>query len=225
MSPLVEEAIQATRGIVLTDIDGRICDARFSKCCGGRTELFSTCWQDVDFDYLRAVDDPYCSPDFIETLPGGMNSVLLQVLNNYDQQTVDFHDWQVEYTQEELSSLVEKKLSLQLGTIQHLMPVERGASGRIKMLKIVGSEKTVVIGKELLIRKAFSKSHLYSSWFDVEESLSPEDGSLHFLFKGHGWGHGVGLCQIGAAAMALKGFTAEEILSYYYPGANFTTLY
>jgi SpoIID/LytB domain protein len=105
------------------------------------------------------------------------------------------------------------------------MPVERGASGRIKMLKIVGSEKTVVIGKELLIRKAFSKSHLYSSWFDVEESLSPDDGSLHFLFKGHGWGHGVGLCQIGAAAMALKGFTAEEILSYYYPGAHFTTLY
>ena len=224
-SPLVEEAIQATRGIVLTDTDGKICDARFSKCCGGRTELFSTCWQDEDFDYLRSVDDPFCSPAFIEALPGGMQAVLQQVLNNYDQQTVDFHDWQVEYTQEELSALVEKKLSLQLGTIQHLMPVERGASGRIKMLKIVGSEKTVVIGKELLIRKAFSKSHLYSSWFDVEESLSPEDDSLHFLFKGHGWGHGVGLCQIGAAAMALKGFTAEEILSHYYPGAHFITLY
>ena len=225
VSPLVEDAIRATRGIVLTDVDGKICDARFSKCCGGRTELFSTCWQDADFDYLRAVDDPYCSPAFIETLPGGMQAVLQQVLNNYDQQTADFHDWQVDYTQVELSALVEEKLSLGLGTIQHLMPAERGTSGRIKLLKIVGSEKTIVIGKELLIRKALSKSHLYSSWFDVEEKLCDEDGSIHFLLRGHGWGHGVGLCQIGAAAMAIKGFSAEEILAHYYPGARFTTLY
>ena len=225
VSPLVEEAIQATRGIVLTDVDGKICDARFSKCCGGKTELFSTCWQDTDFDYLRSVDDPYCSPAFIETLPGGMQAVLQQVLNNYDQQTVDFHDWQVDYTQDELSALVEKKLSLGLGKIQHLMPVSKGASGRIKLLRIVGSEKTVEIGKELLIRKALSNSHLYSSWFDVEETQIPADGSKLFSLKGHGWGHGVGLCQIGAAAMALKGFTAEEILAHYYPGAQFTTLY
>ncbi len=225
VSPLVEEAIQTTRGIVLTDTDGKICDARFSKCCGGHTELFSTCWQDIDFDYLRDVDDPYCSPSFIETLPGGLQAVLSQVLNNYDQQTVDFHDWQVEYTQQELSELLEEKLSLGVGRILHLLPVERGASGRIKLLKIVGSEKTIEIGKELLIRKALSKSHLYSSWFDVEEILSPADDSKHFLLKGHGWGHGVGLCQIGAAAMALKGFSAEEILAHYYPGARLSTLY
>jgi len=225
VSPLVEEAIQATRGIVLTDVDGEICDARFSKCCGGSTELFSTCWQDVDFDYLRAVDDPYCSPAFIETLPGGMQEVLKQVLNNYDQQTIDFHDWQVDYTQEELSALVEQKISLGLGTIKHLVPIERGASGRIKLLKIIGSAKTIVIGKELLIRKALSTSHLYSSWFDVEEQTSREDGKTHFVLKGHGWGHGVGLCQIGAAAMAIKGFKAEEILAHYYPGARLTPLY
>ena len=225
VSPLVEEAIQTTRGIVLTDADGKICDARFSKCCGGHTELFSTCWQDIDFDYLRDVDDPYCSPSFIETLPGGLQAVLGQVLNNYDQQTVDFHDWQVEYTQQELSELLEEKLSMGVGRILHLLPVERGASGRIKLLKIVGSEKTVEIGKELLIRKALSKSHLYSSWFDVEEIQSSADDSKHFLLKGHGWGHGVGLCQIGAAAMALKGFSAEEILAHYYPGARLSTLY
>ena len=225
VSPLVEEAIRATRGIVLTDTDGKICDARFSKCCGGHTELFSTCWQDVDFDYLRDVDDPYCSPSFIETLPGGLQAVLGQVLNNYDQQTVDFHDWQVDFQQDELSELLEEKLSLGVGRILHLLPVERGASGRIKLLKIVGSEKTVEIGKELLIRKALSKSHLYSSWFDVEETQSPTDGSKHFLLKGHGWGHGVGLCQIGAAAMALKGFSSEEILAHYYPGAHLSTLY
>ena len=225
VSPLVEEAIQATRGIVLTDADGEICDARFSKCCGGRTELFSTCWQDVDFDYLRAIDDPYCSPAFIETLPGGMQAVLKQVLNNYDQQTIDFYDWQVDYSQDELSELVETKLSLGLGTIEHLLPIERGASGRIKLLKIIGSKKTVEIGKELLIRKALSKSHLYSSWFDVVETQSLVGGKRHFLLKGHGWGHGVGLCQIGAAAMALKGFTAEAILAHYYPGAHLTTRY
>ena len=225
VSPLVEEAIQTTRGIVLTDADGKICDARFSKCCGGHTELFSTCWQDIDFDYLRDVDDPYCSPSFIETLPGGLQAVLGQVLNNYDQQTVDFHDWQVEYTQQELSELLEEKLSMGVGRILHLLPVERGASGRIKLLKIVGSEKTVEIGKELLIRKALSKSHLYSSWFDVEEIQSSADDSKHFLLKGHGWGHGVGLCQIGAAAMALKGFSAEEILAHYYPGSHLSTLY
>jgi SpoIID/LytB domain protein len=224
-SPLVEDAIQATRGIVLTDEKNEICDARFSKCCGGRTELFSTCWQDVDYDYLRAVDDPYCSPEFIEKLPGGMDAVLKQVLNNYDQSTVDFHDWRVEYSKDELSELVEKKLVLGLGEIQHIEPLEKGASGRIKFLKIVGSEKTIEIGKELLIRKAFSETHLYSSWFDVEESLSPEDGQKRFVLKGHGWGHGVGLCQIGAAAMALQGFKAEAILAHYYPGAHLTQLY
>ena len=223
-SPLVKQAVEETRGWVLTDENGEICDARFSKCCGGRTELFSTCWQDKDYSYLQPVDDPYCDPAFIATLPGGLEGLLSQVLNNYDQQTVDFHDWEVRYTQEELTSLIEKKLQLQLGTILALEPCERGASGRLKTLRIVGSEKTVVIGKELMIRKALSETHLYSSWFDVETTTDAAGHTL-FIIKGKGWGHGVGLCQIGAAAMALKGFKAEEILEHYYPGAKITKRY
>lgn len=218
-SPLVMQAIEATRGVVLVDAEGNICDARFSKSCGGRTELFSTCWQDRDYDYLQSVEDPYCSPDFISQLPGGMSSVLSQVLNDYDQQTVNYHDWEVTYTRQQLSDIVEKKLGLELGDILHIDPVERGASGRIKTLRLVGSKAAHIIGKELLIRKSLSDSHLLSSWFDVEET------SEGFHLKGHGWGHGVGLCQIGAAAMALKGFTAEEILSHYYPGACLKTMY
>lgn len=223
-SPLVSQAIAETRGMVLTDEAGEICDARFSKCCGGRTELFSTCWQDEDYSYLQPVDDPYCDPAFIATLPGGLDGVLSQVLNNYDQQTVDYHDWEVSYTRAELSSLVEEKLHLHLGNVLALEPIERGASGRLKTLKIVGTDKTVVIGKELMIRKALSQTHLYSSWFDVETSTNP-DGQKRFIIKGKGWGHGVGLCQIGAAAMALKGFKAEEILAHYYPGAKITKRY
>lgn len=218
-SPLVNQAIEATRGVILADADGNICDARFSKSCGGRTELFSTCWQDRDYDYLQSVDDPYCSPEFIAQLPGGMQAVLGQVLNDYDQQTVNYHDWEVRYTREQISELLETKLGLGLGTLLHLEPLERGASGRIKTLRLVGSLGTHIIGKELLIRKALSDTHLLSSWFDVEET--PDGFCLH----GHGWGHGVGLCQIGAAAMALKGFSCEQILAHYYPGAQLKTLY
>ena len=220
-SPLVEQAIQETRGIVLSDDNGHICDARFSKCCGGRTELFSTCWQDEDYSYLQPVDDPYCDPAFIAQLPGGLEAVMNEVLNGYDQKTTDFHDWEVTYTQAELSNLVERKLQLGLGTVLALEAVERGASGRIKLLRIIGSERTVEVGKELLIRKALSETHLYSSWFDVTFDASAST----FHIRGKGWGHGVGLCQIGAAAMALKGFKAEEILAHYYPGAKLERKY
>ena len=218
-SPLVIEAVDTTRGMVLTDGEGKICDARFSKCCGGRTERFSTCWQEVDYDYLQPVDDPYCSPEYIEQLPGGMDAVMRLVLNDYDQQTQDFHDWEVRYSRDELSSLVEKKTGLGLGTITAIEPVARGASGRISLLRLVGSRRTVTLGKELMIRKALSETHLYSSWFDIET----KDDTI--VLKGHGWGHGVGLCQIGAAAMALGGKTAEEILAHYYPGAKLTSRY
>ncbi len=224
VSPLVQQAVAETRGLVLTDDHDEICDARFSKCCGGRTEVFSTCWQDKDFSYLQSVEDPYCDPAFIATLPGGLDGVLSQVLNNYDQQTVDFHDWEVSCTQDELSSLMEKKLQLHLGKIVALEPCERGASGRLKTLRVVGSEKTVVIGKELMIRKALSETHLLSSWFDVE-TMTDAEGQTRFTLRGKGWGHGVGLCQIGAAAMALKGFKAEEILAHYYPGAKIAKRY
>lgn len=220
-SPLVLDAIDQTRGMVLVDERGEICDARFSKCCGGRTELFSTCWQDHDYPYLQPVDDPYCSPAYIAQLPGGMEAVMQLVLNDYDQTTRDFHDWEVRYTQSELSALIERKLGLGLGLVTALEPVERGASGRIKLLRIVGQDRTVIIGKELLIRKGLAESHLLSSWFDV----TVDKASRTFILQGHGWGHGVGMCQIGAAAMALAGFKAEDILSHYYPGAELVTLY
>ena len=225
-SPLVLQAIEQTRGQVLVDADGQLCDARFSKCCGGRTELFSTCWQDRDYPYLQPVDDPYCDPAFMAQLPGGTDAVMQLVLNDYDQQTHDYHDWQVSYTQSQLSALVQQKLQLGLGLIQHLEPLQRGASGRIRLLRIVGSDRTVTIGKELLIRRALAPTHLYSSWFDVEEQQpSSSVAEPVFILHGHGWGHGVGLCQIGAAAMALKGYTADEILSHYYPGAQISQLY
>lgn len=220
VSPLVAEAIAATRGQVLVDADGGICDARFYKACGGHTERFSACWQDRDYPYLAPKADPYCAPDFIATLPGGMDGVMRQVLNDYDRSTVDYHDWTVDYSQDEITSLVERRLGLGLGQIQALEPVERGASGRIVRLRIVGSERSAVIGKELLVRRALSESHLKSSWFDAERT---PDG--RFRLHGHGWGHGVGLCQIGAAAMSIAGFSHADILAHYYNGARIERLY
>lgn len=219
ISPLVAEAIRQTRGIVLTDCNGDICDARFYKACGGHTERFSACWQDRDHHYLEPVSDPYCAPDFIATLPGGLDGVMRQVLNSYDQATSDYHEWTEHYTAESLSDLVERRLHLSLGRIKALEPVERGASGRIVRLRIVGSEGSIVIGKELLIRKALSESHLKSSWFDVEPIGDPAEPSA-FILHGHGWGHGVGLCQIGAAAMSIAGYGYQQILGHYYHGAT-----
>ena len=225
-SALVAQAVEQTRGMVLTDADGQLCDARFSKCCGGITERFSTCWQDVDYGYLLAIADPYCSPDFIEALPGGRAAVLAQVLNTYDQQTAaDYHDWTVRYTQSELSALVSSKTGQEVGMVELLEVVERGASGRIKRLRIVGTKQSIVIGKELMIRRALSATHLYSSWFEVEMQPAAAGAEPVFVLHGHGWGHGVGLCQIGAAAMAVHGFTAQQILAHYYPGAEITTRY
>lgn len=226
VSPLVAEAIRQTRGMVLVDAEGHVCDARFYKACGGHTERFSACWQDRDYDYLEPTPDPYCSPDFIATLPGGMEGVMRQVLNSYDQSTVDYHEWTERYTADELSALVDRRLhevypaAPHLGRITALEPLERGSSGRIVRLRITGTEGSVVIGKELLIRKVLSASHLKSSWFDVEP-LSPTSYLLH----GHGWGHGVGLCQIGAAAMSIAGFTYDQILAHYYHNSQVTKLY
>ena len=220
VSPLVAEAIRQTRGQVLKDRDGNICDARFYKACGGHTERFDACWQDRHLHYLEPTPDPYCSPEFIERLPGGMEGVMRQVLNDYDRSTVDYHNWTERYSAAELSDLVERKLGTGLGRILALEPVERGASGRIVRLRIVGTERSIVIGKELLIRKALSESHLKSSWFDVE-TPSPDV----FILHGHGWGHGVGLCQIGAAAMSIAGKSHEEILAHYFHGARIERLY
>lgn len=198
-------AIDRTWGQVL-EYGGDICDTRYSKCCGGRTELFSTCWEDVDLPYLQSVEDPFCDCE--------NSSILSQVLNDYDLHTADFHDWTVQYTTDELSELVRTRTGIDFGTIVALEAVERGPSGRIKYLRITGTLREEVIGKELAIRKALSSSHLKSSAFEIEKS---PDG---FVFKGRGWGHGVGLCQIGAAAMAAQGYDYRQILSHYYVGAE-----
>lgn len=198
-------AIDRTWGQVL-EYGGNICDTRYSKCCGGRTELFSTCWEDVDLPYLQSVEDPFCDCE--------NSSILSQVLNDYDLHTADFHDWTVQYTTDELSELVRTRTGIDFGTIVALEAVERGPSGRIKYLRITGTLREEVIGKELAIRKALSSSHLKSSAFEIEKS---PDG---FVLKGRGWGHGVGLCQIGAAAMAAQGYDYRQILSHYYVGAE-----
>ena len=206
----VVDAISETRGQVLT-YDGEICDARFSKCCGGETEEFQYCWEDTPKPYLVSFHDPYCNTSD--------KHILSQVLNDYDQETPDFYRWTVDYSQAELSELVNRKLKDDFGQITDLIPVERGKSGRIWKLKIVGTKKTLTIGKELEIRRALSETHLYSSAFDVERQGD------RFILHGKGWGHGVGLCQIGAAVMGEQGKTYDEILLFYYRNAQIKRLY
>ena len=206
-NPQVVEAIEATRGLVLT-YEGKICDARFSKCCGGMTEVFESCWENIRHPYLVAKEDPYCNTKD--------KRILSQVLNNYDQETVDFYRWDVHYTTDELSELVGRKSGIDFGRILDLVPMQRGASGRIISLKVVGEKRTLTVGKELEIRKWLSESHLYSSAFEVEKTA---DG---FILHGKGWGHGVGLCQIGAAVMGDQGIPYDEILTFYYPHAELT---
>ena len=206
-NPQVVEAIEATRGLVLT-YEGRICDARFSKCCGGTTEVFESCWENIRHPYLVAKEDPYCNTKD--------KRILSQVLNNYDQETVDFYRWEVTYTTDKLSELVKRKSGIDFGRILDLVPLKRGASGRIITLKIIGEKRTLTVGKELEIRKWLSESHLYSSAFEVEKTA---DG---FTLHGKGWGHGVGLCQIGAAVMGDQGIPYDEILTFYYPHAELT---
>ena len=198
-----QAAIDQTWGQVLR-FDGELADTRFSKCCGGRTENFSTAWQDVDYPYLSVHDDPWCDT--------ADEAVLRQVLNDYDLETVHFHDWTVRYSIEGLSELIERRSGRKIGRLTALEVLERGGSGRVKRLKVSGTEGEFIVGKELMIRRILSESHLQSSWFEVE--MTDKEVILH----GHGWGHGVGLCQIGAAVMASKGKTYEEILSFYYPG-------
>ena len=207
---MAEEAVNQTRGQVLL-YDGDICDARFSKCCGGVTEEFQYCWEDTPKPYLVSINDPYCNTHDLH--------ILSQVLKGYDQETSDFYRWTVEYTQEELSELVSRKLKDDFGQITDLIPLERGKSGRIWKLKIVGTKKTLTIGKELEIRRALSETHLLSSNFDVTKNKKV------FILNGRGWGHGVGLCQIGAAVMGEQGKTYDKILLFYYRNAEIQRLY
>ena len=206
----VVEAISQTRGQVLT-YRGELCDARFSKCCGGMTEVFETCWEPVSHPYLVTKPCPYCHPND--------RRILFQVLNSYDQETNDFYRWTVSYTMSQLSDLVHRKSGIDFGLIRDLIPMERSEAGRIIRLKIVGDRRTVTVGKELEIRKWLSESHLYSSAFDVEHTA---DG---IVLHGRGWGHGVGLCQIGAAVMGDQGIPYEDILQFYYPGTQLTRMW
>ena len=213
MTPQVREAIRATRGIVLS-YEGEMCDARFSKCCGGITELYESCWDDTPHPYLSVVHDPFCNTNDPK--------ILSEVLNHYDQST-DFYRWTVEYTQAELSELVRRKGGFDYGDILDLIPIERGPSGRIVRLQIVGTKATRIIGKELEIRRTLSETHLYSSAFEVEKRRSLPNPS--FILHGRGWGHGVGLCQIGAAVMGAQGYDYKEILHHYYPEAALVEWY
>ena len=250
-SPHVAEAIRQTKGQILMDGDD-ICDARFSKCCGGVTEEFQYCWEDTPKNYLSSVrdiiqgvksvgsaapaplpslQDEAAADAWIRSNPPAFcnttdKKILSQVLNDYDQETADFYRWKVTLTQEKLKQLLDEKLKMNFGDILDLQAEERGKSGRISKLRIVGTEKTFVIGKELEIRRALSDTHLYSSAFVVDKCDIDEKGvPQRFDIIGAGWGHGVGLCQIGAAVMGEEGFDYDAILLHYYQGAEIKKVY
>lgn len=233
-NPNVVKAVNETTGVVLS-YAGKICDARFSKCCGGISELFENCWEPVRHPYLTAVvDNPEFPAGFEKDLRTEKNAVawlngspdafcnttdevvLKQVLNDYDWSAKDFYRWTVQYSQAEMSELLHRRSGIDFGQIIDLLPVERGTSGRLVKLKVVGTKRTLVVGKELEIRRWLSESHLYSSAFVVEKQGDKNGIPQKFILKGAGWGHGVGLCQIGAAVMGHKGYKYNEILSHYF---------
>lgn len=243
----VVEAVKATRGQILTSGDD-ICDARFSKCCGGATEEFEYCWEDKHLSYLTSIRDIApenlsgirpALPDltreeeaekWIRSNPPSFchtedEEILRQVLNDYDRETTDFYRWRVEYTQDELSGLIEENLKTDFGSILDLIPVERGRGGHISRLRIVGTQETLVIGKELEIRRVLSHTHLFSSAFVVDKEDLHDGIPGRFVLHGAGWGHGVGLCQIGAAVMGAKGYRYDEILKHYYDGITIRKTY
>lgn len=238
----VVEAVKATQGQVLM-YKNCICDARFSKCCGGVSEVFDTCWEEKNYPYLSAIRDTKEERSFpdltqeseaekwIKSTPDSFcythdKNIISQILNNYDQETTNFYRWKVRYTQEELAELIRSNTKNDYGKIVDLIPVERGKSGRICKLKIVGTEKTLIIGKELEIRRTLSPTHLFSSAFIVEKGETDAEGiPAWFELTGAGWGHGVGLCQIGAAVMGEQGYNYNEILLHYYKGADIRKLY
>lgn len=240
-NPSVAKAVKETEGMVLMYGD-EICDARFSKCCGGISETFDTCWEDKDYPYLQPVIDYSENKDipdlsieenaekWIRTTPAAFcnthdEKVLKQILNNYDQETTDFYRWKVKYSQKEISELIHRKTDIEFGDIKDLIPMQRGKSGRISRLKIVGTLRTVTIGKELEIRRALSESHLFCSAFVIDKTEVAGSVPSEFTITGAGWGHGVGLCQIGAAMMGEKGYSYDKILLHYYRNAEIKKVY
>ena len=237
----VREAVAATRGQLLM-YDGKICDARFSKCCGGVFEKFRSCWEEVEHPYLAKQRDSRTAtelPDltveaeadrWIRTSPESFCNtadakILSQVLNHYDQETTQFYRWTVTYGQDELAALICERSGIDFGRIIDLIPVERGTSGRLIKLKIVGSKRTLTIGKELEIRRTLSTSHLYSSAFVIDKADISDGIPGRFTLTGAGWGHGVGLCQIGAAVMGERQYPYDEILLHYYIEASIEKAY
>ncbi|MDB4582238.1 SpoIID/LytB domain-containing protein [Draconibacterium sp.] len=237
------QAIEETFGEVLFS-NNKICDARFSKCCGGIAESFENVWEPVLHPYLTKVIDNIELPSgFNPDLKNEKNAsswirkspeafcntsdqqILLQVLPDFDQSTTDFYRWKVEYSQSELSALIKKKSGIDFGEIVKLEPLERGHSGRLIKLKIIGTKRSLTVGKELEIRKWLSESHLYSSAFVIDHLVDENNIPQKFVLTGAGWGHGVGLCQIGAAVMGEKGYSYKEILNHYFTGAKLKKLY
>ncbi len=242
-NPNVAEAVRETSGVVLM-YDGQIADARFSKCCGGVSELFENCWEPVHHDYLAKVVDNVAAPvgyemglevernadKWLRESPDAFCNtkdavVLKQVLNDYDLEAKDFYRWKVEYSRGELSELIGRRSGKDFGEIVDLIPVERGASGRLMRLKVVGTKLSLTIGKELLIRRWLSESHLYSSAFVIDKVGDADGLPEKFVLSGGGWGHGVGLCQIGAAVMGHRGYSYQEILGHYFRGAGLSKEY
>lgn len=234
-TPTVRQAMEATRGEVLI-YNNEICDARFSKCCGGITERFENTWEPIVHPYLGTIQDSSQAsalPDltdeatarqWILSAPATFCNthdpqILSEVLNDYDLETAHFFRWQETLSQTEATDLIQKKLGIDVGLVTDLIPIERGTSGRLIRLKIIGSKRTLTIGKELVIRKALSPTHLYSSAFIIDK-----EGD-NFILRGAGWGHGVGLCQIGAAVMAAQGYNYREILQHYFKESKIIKIY
>lgn len=256
-TPQVRQALASTRGMVIA-CEEEICDARFYKCCGGKTEVFEAAWAEQPKAYLQSVNDcpkttshsnnsasdaGHTSASDFEHLSDEAQAraficaspeafchtndpaILQQVLNDYDQETSDFYRWEQRYSAEELSAIVRERSGIDFGRITALIPIERSYSGRLVKLKIVGDKRSLIVGKELEIRKFLSRTHLYSSAFVVDEERKHQGEVETFILKGAGWGHGVGLCQIGAAVMSHQGYSYQEILRHYYPNTDIVRLY
>ena len=233
------DAVDSTRGVFLVH-NREICDARYHKACGGLTENFENVWEDAPIPYLSSVSDSpiphnpirteveakqwiFSNPDaYCNTSEG---NILRQILPSFDQETTDFFRWKAVYTRTELEEIIKEKSGMDFGDLRHLITIERGPSGRIIRLRIEGSKKTLTIGKELEIRRWLSRSHLYSSAFVVSVERDSSGLPIRFILHGAGWGHGVGLCQIGAAVMAMKGYSSEGILKHYFRGVELQKLY
>lgn len=239
LSERATEAVASTRGTFLV-YGGEVCDARYYKACGGLTEEYSSAWEDRDVPYLTSVSDgPSSFPPirteeearrWVEASPDAYcntndPTVLRQILPSFDQETTDFFRWEVRYDRRELEQILRERSGIDFGTLRRIVPLQRGPSGRIVKLRIEGSKRSVIVGKELEVRRWLSRSHLYSSAFVVYPEGDEHGIPERFSLRGAGWGHGVGLCQIGAAVMATRGFLAEQIVRHYFPGSTIEKLY